>query len=153
MDVVSPHESRRRNPAVNSGISTEENTASMIHKLLLLAVAGSLGTLARYGLAGLVHRFDGASFPWGTLAVNVTGCFLVGLLAALFENRWPVSAQTRIILLVGFMGAFTTFSAYILETGELVRTAEWLRAGANIALQNGLGFAALLAGATIGRIL
>jgi CrcB protein len=124
----------------------------MIQKLLLLAAAGSLGTLARYGLAGLVHRIDGASFPWGTLAVNVTGCFLVGLLAALFESRWPVSGETRVILLVGFMGAFTTFSAYILETGELVRTAEWLRAAANVGLQNGLGFVALLVGAAIGRV-
>src|SRR3990172_253106 len=89
---------------------TDGGLTPMIHKLALLALAGSLGTLARYGLAGLVHRYDGASFPWGTLAVNVTGCFLVGLLAALFESRWPVTGETRVILLVGFMGAFTTFS-------------------------------------------
>lgn len=124
----------------------------MIQKLALLALAGSLGTIARYGLAGLVHRIDGATFPWGTLAVNLTGCFLVGLLAALFESRWPVSGETRVILLVGFMGAFTTFSAYMLETGELVRSAEWLYAAANMGLQNGLGFVALLTGAALGRI-
>ena len=124
----------------------------MIQKLALIALAGSFGTLARYGLAGLVQRLGGAAFPWGTLAVNVAGCFLVGLLAALFENRWPVSPETRVILLVGFMGAFTTFSAYMLETGELVRTAQWLHAAGNVALQNGLGFIALLIGATLGRM-
>lgn len=123
----------------------------MIQKLLWLAVAGGLGTLARYGLAGLVHRIDGASFPWGTAVVNVAGCFLVGLLAALFENRWPVSGETRLIVLVGFMGGFTTFSAYMLETSELVRSTEWLRAAANVGLQNILGFAALVAGAALGR--
>lgn len=124
----------------------------MLQKLVWLALAGALGTLARYGLAGFVHKFDGASFPWGTLTVNITGCFLAGLLWALFENRWQVSGQTMVIVMVGFMGAFTTFSAYILETGELVRTAEWIHAAGNILLQNGLGFAALIAGTVLGRM-
>jgi CrcB protein len=125
----------------------------MIQKLLCLALAGALGTLARYGLAGFVHKVNGVSFPWGTLAVNLTGCFLAGLLWTVFENRWPVSAETRIIVLVGFMGAFTTFSAFILETGELVRAAEWVYAAANIMMQNGLGFAALFVGTALGRMI
>jgi len=124
----------------------------MVHKLLWLALAGALGTLARYGLVGFVHRVNGVSFPWGTLSVNIMGCFLAGLLWTMFENRWPVSGETRTLVLVGFMGAFTTFSALILETGELVRSAEWLYAAGNIMMQNGLGFAALLAGAALGRL-
>jgi CrcB protein len=124
----------------------------MIQKILWLALAGALGTLARYGLTGFVHRINGASFPWGTMAVNLTGCFLAGLLWSLFENRWPVSGETRSIIFVGFIGAFTTFSALILETGELLRSAEWMYAAANMAMQNGLGFAALLAGAALGRM-
>jgi CrcB protein len=123
----------------------------MIPKLLWLALAGAVGTLARYSLAGLAHRLGGPSFPWGTLAVNLTGCFLAGILWALFEHRWPVSGETRIILLVGFMGAFTTFSAFILETGELVRSAEWLYAVLNLAAHNVLGLAALFTGAALGR--
>jgi CrcB protein len=115
----------------------------MIPKLLWLALAGAVGTLAR--------RLGGPSFPWGTLAVNLTGCFLAGILWALFEHRWPVSGETRIILLVGFMGAFTTFSAFILETGELVRSAEWLYAVLNLAAQNVLGLTALFTGAALGR--
>jgi CrcB protein len=125
----------------------------MAGKLLLLALAGSLGTLARYGLAGFVHRFDGASFPWGTLVVNVVGCLLAGLLWALFEGRVQVSAQTRVVVLVGFMGAFTTFSTFALETCELVRAAEWARAVGNVMLHNGLGLAAMLLGLALGRLL
>jgi len=123
----------------------------MTHKLALLALAGALGTLARYGAAGLVQRIHGTSFPWGTLVVNLTGCFLAGLLWTLFESRWPLSGETRTIILVGFMGAFTTFSAFILESGELLRSAEWMHAAANLAMQNVLGFVALFAGIALAR--
>ncbi len=125
----------------------------MTHKLILLALAGALGTLSRYGLAGFVHRFIGPSFPWGTLTVNIVGCFIAGLLWTLFESRWPVSGETRTIILVGFMGAFTTFSAMILETSELIRSAEWLYAAGNLSLQNGIGFAAIFAGTALGRMI
>lgn len=125
----------------------------MIWKFACLALAGALGTLVRYGIAGFVYRIKGTSFPWGTLAVNLTGCFLAGLLFVLFENRWSVSGETRIFVLVGFMGAFTTFSAFMLETGELLRSAEWMYAASNVAMQNGLGFVALFAGVVLGRML
>jgi len=125
----------------------------MIRKLALLALAGALGTLARYGLAGLVHRINSASFPWGTVTVNLVGCFLAGFLWPLLENRWSVPGETRILLLVGFAGAFTTFSALILETSELIRSAEWLYAATNVAMQNGLGFVALFAGIALGRMI
>ena len=82
----------------------------MIQKLAWLALAGAFGTLARYGLAGFVQRINGASFPWGTVAVNLTGCFLVGLLWTLFENRWPVSAETRMLV-------WNPASCYVLPNG------------------------------------
>ncbi len=123
----------------------------MVHKLVLLALAGALGTLARYGAAGLVQRVHGTSFPWGTLAVNLAGCFLAGLIWTLSESRWSLSGETRTIILVGFMGAFTTFSAFILESGELLRSAEWTYALANLTMQNVLGFAALFAGIALAR--
>ncbi len=124
----------------------------MIQKLAWLALAGALGTLARYALAGFVHRINGVSFPWGTVTVNLTGCFLAGLLWALFENRWLVSGETRTLVLVGFMGAFTTFSTLILETGQLLVSGEWIYAAANIAIQNGLGLVAWVAGTALGRM-
>jgi len=123
----------------------------VLQKLLLLSVAGALGTLARYELAGLVQRLAGASFPLGTFVVNVAGCFVAGLLWALFEARWAVTGETRIIVLVGFMGAFTTFSAFILETTELLRASQWFYAGLNLILQNALGISALFLGAFLGR--
>lgn len=125
----------------------------MILKLVWLALAGACGTLARYGLAGIVHKVnDAASFPWGTVAVNLAGCFLAGFLWMIFELRWPVSGETRAIVMVGFMGAFTTFSSLILETSMLFRSAEWMNAAVNLTMQNGLGFLALFAGAMIGRM-
>lgn len=124
-----------------------------MQKLAWLALAGACGTLARYAVAGLVHRYDGAAFPWGTLVVNISGCFLAGLLWALFENRVHLSGETRLIILIGFLGAFTTFSAYVLESSEMLRAGEWLYAAANIGMQNVLGFVAFFVGLTVIRIL
>ncbi|MFO8113681.1 MAG: CrcB family protein [Desulfosalsimonadaceae bacterium] len=124
----------------------------MAQRILLLCLAGAAGTLCRYTLAGLTQRAVGTTFPWGTLAVNTTGCFAAGLLWALFEQRWPVSSDARVIVMIGFMGAFTTFSTYILESGEFLRTAQYFTAAGNFFLQNGLGFLALMAGIALGRI-
>lgn len=120
-------------------------------KLLWLALAGAFGTLARYGLSGLVQRFTGISFPWGTLAVNVAGCFLFGLIWTVIEERHLMSPLLRPILLIGFMGAFTTFSSFAFETIELMRDSQWLRAGVNILAQNGVGLTALFLGIVTGR--
>ena len=125
----------------------------MLHKLALLALAGAMGTLARYGLAGFIQRTSGMSFPWGTVVVNLSGCFLAGLLWSLFENRWSVSGETRTVVLVGFMGAFTTFSTLIFETGDLMRSSEWLHAAANLTIQNGIGLFALFIGMALGRLI
>ncbi len=123
----------------------------MITRILLLSLAGAAGTLCRYGLTGLVHRFAGSGFPWGTLAVNITGCFLAGAGWAIFESKWPAAGQARVVVMIGFMGAFTTFSSYILETQQLMRAAEWIPAAANFLMQNGVGFIALLCGISMVR--
>jgi CrcB protein len=125
----------------------------MIQKLLLLMLAGAMGTLARYGLSGLVQRMAGADFPWGTVAVNLTGCFLAGLAWTLAEYRLDIGGQTRAILLIGFMGAFTTFSTYVFETSAFLRDAEWLRAFGNVALQNVIGVVAVFGGYAVGRMI
>ena len=125
----------------------------MIQKFAWLALAGALGALARYGLAGLVQRFSGGSFPWGTLVVNLLGCFVAGLLWGMFEKRGVVTALPRTVLLVGFLGAFTTFSTMILETTEMLRASELMYATANLTLQNGVGLAAIFAGTMLGRMI
>lgn len=123
-----------------------------VQKLLLICLAGAAGTLARYWLSGAVYDFVGRDFPWGTSLVNVLGCFLFGLVIVLSEERGILSPQFRIIVLVGFMGAFTTFSTFIFESAELARTSEWLRLGLNMLGQNIAGFAACYFGMVCGRI-
>lgn len=124
-----------------------------MQKFLWLALAGAMGTLARYGLAGAAQRAFGGDFPWGTFTVNLLGCFVAGLFWSLAESRLNISGQMRVIILMGFMGAFTTFSAYVLETGELLRDAQWLWATGNIVLQNGCGIILFFLGLTVGRLI
>lgn len=121
------------------------------NQLVLLAIAGAAGTLARYALAGLIQRLCGTSFPWGTLAINVIGCLLFGFVWSIADERMLISPQARIVILTGFMGAFTTFSTYAFETVQMLSDAEWLRAIGNVALENIVGIAAVFAGFAVGR--
>jgi fluoride exporter len=125
----------------------------MATKLLALCIAGALGTLARYGLQGLVQRWTGGSFPWGTLAVNALGCLAFGVVWSVASERQLIGPQTRTLLLVGFMGAFTTFSSFVFETAQLGRGGQWLLAGANVGLELMLGAVALFAGIALGRFI
>lgn len=125
----------------------------MARKLLLIACAGAAGTLARYWLSGAVYRLFGVQFPWGTWAVNVGGCFLFGLVWVLGEERFVISGETRLIILVGFMGAFTTFSTYVFEAAQQATGGEWFSLGLNLLGQNIAGFAALMLGILLGRVL
>jgi fluoride exporter len=122
-------------------------------RLLLLMIAGAAGTLCRYGLSGLVQSATGARFPWGTLAVNLTGCLIAGLAFGLFESRWALSGEARVIVFIGFLGAFSTFSGFMLETTELARDSQWLSVAANLVLQNGLGAVALYGGLVASRLI
>ncbi len=125
----------------------------MLQRIMLIAFAGALGTLARYGLGGLVQRISGSHLPWGTLFVNVLGCFLFGLVWTLADERMLISEEARLVLLGGFMGAFTTFSTFIFDTGGFLREAQWLLATANITLQTVTGLVFLFIGISAGRVL
>ncbi|NQU21874.1 MAG: fluoride efflux transporter CrcB [Candidatus Nealsonbacteria bacterium] len=122
----------------------------MLQKLLWIAVAGGMGALARYGLSGLVQRTTNGEFPWGTFVVNVTGCLVFGMLSAIAESRLSISGETRTIILVGFMGSFTTFSTFAFETSEMLRVSQWLAAAGNVAGHNIAGIIALLLGLYVG---
>jgi CrcB protein len=122
-----------------------------LSKLLWIGLAGAVGTLARYGLSGLVQRLGEFSFPWGTMTVNLLGCLLFGLVWAWAEGRLIITGEVRTIILVGFMGGFTTFSSFAFETGMLLRDGQWLPALANVAVQNLVGLAALALGILAGR--
>lgn len=122
-------------------------------KIFYLALAGIIGTLLRYFLGGAVQRLYSGSFPWGTFAVNMAGCFLFGLVWTAAEERFLINAELRTVLLVGFMGAFTTFSSFMFETGQLMRDSQWLLAFGNVAAQNLTGLALLFLGMAAGRLL
>lgn len=126
---------------------------SLWQKLALLALAGGLGSLSRYGLAGLVQRLHGGSYPLGTAVVNILGCLLFGLAWAAADKRMHWETEFRLIVLTGFMGAFTTFSTYIFETGTLHRDGQWGALALNLLGQNALGLAALFLGLSLGRAL
>jgi len=123
----------------------------VLKELLWLAVAGATGTLCRYGLSGLAQWIGQARFPWGTLAVNGLGCFLFGLIWVLAEQRLVIGGQTRAIVLIGFMGAFTTFSTYAFETGQLLRDSEWFLAAGNLLAHNAIGLLCVFLGFGTGR--
>ena len=120
-------------------------------KLLMLALAGAVGTLARYGMSTAVQRWAGHGFPWGTFAVNVLGCLLFGFLWGIFEARQAALGPWRAVVLVGFLGSFTTFSSFAHDSGALLRGGELMSALLNIAGQNLLGLLALFAGLALAR--
>jgi CrcB protein len=121
--------------------------------VLLVGAGGFLGSVCRYLLGGWVHRtWPFVSFPIGTLAINAAGCFLIGWLAGLAEGRLFLGPETRLFLLIGVLGGFTTFSSFAYETLALARDAELGRALANIALQVILSLAAAWLGNACGRL-
>lgn len=102
---------------------------------LAVGSGGFIGALARYGLGGLVHRQLPLSvFPYGTLAVNLLGCFLIGALAGFGESRQLFGPGFRLFVLIGMLGGFTTFSTFGYETIAMMRDAEYLRAAGNVGL-------------------
>ena len=111
--------------------------------LLLLALAGALGATARYGLSLGVAALIPRAFPWGIFIVNVTGCALFGVVWELAAVRQLLSDATRLILLTGFMGSFTTFSTLIFDCDALLRQGQWLLLACNLVGQLLLGLAAL----------
>jgi len=113
--------------------------------LLFIALGGAAGALARYGLAGWVHTHASATFPWGTLVVNLTGAFVLG-----FAYRYLVasgaSAEFRGFVTIGLLGAFTTFSTFSYEAAMLLQDGKWTFAGAYIIGSVALGVCGALAG-------
>jgi len=122
-------------------------------KFLNLIIGGAVGTIARYLLAGAVYRFVGSTFPYGTLIVNLSGCFILGILAALTDKKFILGPDARVLLMIGFCGAYTTFSTMIFETDSLVRNGQALRAFTNVFASVILGFILFRLGSLIGEVL
>jgi CrcB protein len=108
-------------------------------KILLIAMGGGAGSVSRYLIAGWAQRLTAGAFPVGTLAVNLLGCLLVGFLGALFAGPYLIREEYRFALMVGFLGGFTTFSTYGLETFSLTNDGQLTAALVNVLASNGFG--------------
>ena len=124
-----------------------------MEKWICLISGGVVGTLARYIFSGMIYERLGSGFPYGTLVVNVSGCFLVGFLDTLFEEKFLLSPNVRLLLLAGFCGAYTTFSTFMLETANLLKDGENVRAFLNVAASVVVGFAVFRFGVWLGKII
>jgi fluoride exporter len=122
-------------------------------KILLIAAGGGAGTTMRYLLSGLVQRASGSAIPIGTLAVNVIGCFVIGLLATALAGPNLLREEWRLALFVGLLGGFTTFSAFGFETITQFNEGRVLAAGLNVLVHNALGLGAAWLGYRLAQVM
>lgn len=118
---------------------------------LLVGLGGFAGAIARYAIDGWVTRLTQAEFPWGTLAINVSGSLLIGVLFAASVERATLPGDVRAPVMIGFVGAYTTFSTYVLESWRLVEDGSWMLGLANVFGSVALGLIAVVIGLVIGR--
>ena len=122
-------------------------------QLLWVGLGGFLGSVGRFVISGFFNRLSPAlAFPIGTLAVNILGCFLIGLIHGLAESRNMLGTDTRIFLFIGVLGGFTTYSTFGFESLVLLKDGAMLKASANIIIHVFLGLAAVWLGDTLGRL-
>jgi CrcB protein len=119
--------------------------------LWYIAAGSALGGIGRYLVSGAAQRLLGTLFPIGTLVVNITGSFLLGLLLRYAVETPTLTAETRAFLTIGFCGGYTTFSTFSYETMMLLEDAEWARAGLNVALSVVLSLLAIMLGFFVAR--
>jgi CrcB protein len=117
----------------------------IMNKVLLVFIGGGIGSATRYGTTLLAGKWFGTGFPWGTLAVNLTGCFLIGITLGLAEKSNLVQPSTRLFFVTGFLGGLTTFSSYAMESVVAFRSSTFLALG-NIAVNNLIGLALVAIG-------
>jgi CrcB protein len=115
-------------------------------KILLVMIGGAVGTLCRYGLSSFIYSIKQPTFPYANLIINVSGSFLIGLMAEMFESRFLVSPEARVMLLTGVLGGYTTFSSFSFETFSLIRDGEIFLAALNASASVLLGLAGVWAG-------
>lgn len=122
-----------------------------MQQLLAIAGGGALGAVLRFSMSSNIYRVLGREFPYGTLAVNVLGSLLMGLFFILIVERGTLSAEWRSVIMIGFLGAFTTFSTFSIETLALLESGELGRAALNVFLSVALCLGATWLGLVIGR--
>jgi len=122
-------------------------------KILLVLLGGSLGALSRYGVSLLAFKLWGFKFPWGTLIVNLAGCFLIGLAFAWAERGLTImNPSVRLFFVTGYLGALTTFSTFGLETVVTLQEGNYLVGVSNILANNVIGSLLVFLGILLGRL-
>jgi CrcB protein len=124
-----------------------------VDRIVIVGAGGFLGSVLRYLISGWTHTLLGERFPWGTLAVNVIGCFTIGGLAALAYEGQALGPDLRLFLFIGVLGGFTTFSAFGYETFSLMESGQLRAACGSAAAHLGLGVGAVWLGAVAARSL
>jgi CrcB protein len=123
-------------------------------KILIIGAGGFLGAILRYYVSGYAQNLSGSySFPVGTLAVNLIGCFIIGAISKMAEDMGLFSVDTRMFLTIGFLGAFTTYSTFGYETLNLLRDNEWLYAFSYVGLHLIVGLGAVWGGRSIVQLI
>jgi len=122
-------------------------------QIMLVALGGATGSVARYLTGLLTLRLFGPGFPWGTLAVNVIGSMAIGVFTELIARRFGASAELRLLLVTGFLGGFTTFSAFSLDVAVLVERGAWMPALAYVSASMLVSLFAVFAGLALTRAL
>ncbi|MBP1851092.1 fluoride efflux transporter CrcB [Rhizobium halophytocola] len=121
--------------------------------LLLVAIGGAAGSVLRYLVGILTLRTFGPNFPWGTITVNIIGSFVIGLFAEMVARRFNASPELRVLLVTGFLGGFTTFSAFSLDFVALFERGQVVAAGGYLIASVLLSLLAVFAGLTLGRMM
>ena len=124
-----------------------------MEKFIMISIGALLGANTRYWLGDWAATHWGTAFPFGTLLINLTGSFLLGLFLTLITGRYLVDPRWRTLIAVGFLGAYTTFSTYTYESVSLIMKGQWLAGAANLLGSALLGGLAVLLGIVIGNIL
>ena len=119
-------------------------------KVCLVGLGGAAGAMARYGLTMGAKRFAGLELPWGIFAVNALGCLGFGIVATILTKRTAHAELFSVLILIGFMGSFTTFSTFASQTVDLLETRRWLGASINLIGQNIVGLLFVFLGARLG---
>ena len=122
-------------------------------RLALICLGGAVGTGARYLLGGVVARWAGPDFPYGTLLINVLGSFLIGVVQQVGLTSLLIPDTLRLVLAIGVMGGFTTYSSFSYETIRLLEAGSWLAASVYVVLTTALCLACCVAGLSLGRVL
>jgi len=122
-------------------------------QVIVLTVGSAAGGLARYYVSGMVYRLAGTSFPYGTLTVNLLGCLIIGTISAVAETKFALGSAGRMFLMTGFCGAFTTFSTFIFETGNLIKDGQIAMALSNVLISVAAGFVLYKLGVLLGEMI